>query len=139
MSLQEAFDVIVEDMAGVGEGIRGFSGCFTHERSPTNGGLTAALFAVKMLGADGLRAFYDKGGRFTDQCDAEGRDARMILEERLRDGLWQQNLQAQNELRENLAVFEALVTQQGGLIHVEERRSFRLPWSIYGAPDILKK
>ncbi len=119
MRLQSAFDAIVEEWSGEGPGIQGFDGSFLHERSPENEHMTAALFATKMLGVEGLQAFYDKGGRFTDQRDLQGRNVLDIMKERLAASLALEPIKAQHEIKEALDLLDRLIIIQGGLIPVK--------------------
>ena len=103
--------------------IRNFPGSFaSHERLGQPDLLTFALFLAKLQTSDAFEAFYDKGGRFTDQCDAEGRTAEDILQERLSDAK-RNTLSAEDigYIGRTIDTYNTLVERQGELIHVEER------------------
>ena len=109
------------------DAIRKYEGSFSsHERHADQDGLTFALFLAKVGTADDFNAFYEKGGRFTDQCDAEGRTAGDILWERLNEarghGLSIKNTDC---IKKGVHTYHALVERQGGLIHIDEELPIR--------------
>ena len=120
----DTFDAIIMGA----EAIEECDGDFTsHHRYEEQGGLTLALFLVKTETGEAIQAFYNKGGRFTDQCDAEGRNAEMILQERLKEA----SPADAPYLREALETYHHLVEQQGGLIHIKGNKEAPRRYAIW--------
>ena len=125
---QDAFDAII---CGA-DAIRDFEGDFSsHERFADQGGLTLALFLVSMGTSEEIQAFYDKGGRFTDQCDSNGLNAGEILEQRLTEAK-ERNSSAEDisYLEQTLATYHDLVAQQGGLICIDKQPVSPKRWDV---------